>query len=121
MPNSAFPRIVRRCQVFSILSEITLWIRAVYAEECHLVRSLVRLPYRKCHLGKQHYHCKMFAMTTPRDPHEIELGLLFPSLPEDRREEMRDFLDGYCEIAFQVFERLERERWSRIDRSHETS
>jgi hypothetical protein len=63
----------------------------------------------------------MFAMTSPRDPHEIDLGLLFPSLPEDRREEMRDFLDGYCEIALQVFERLERERLSGIDRSHQSS
>ena len=54
-------------------------------------------------------------MTLPRDPHEIELAVLFPSLPEDRREEMRDFLDGYCEIALQVFERLERERNSPID------
>ena len=56
-------------------------------------------------------------MIAPRDPHEIDLGLLFPSLPEDRREEMRDFLDGYCEIALQVFERLERERLSMIDHS----
>lgn len=63
----------------------------------------------------------MFAMTAPRDPHEIDLGLLFPSLPEDRREEMRDFLDGYCEIALQVFERLERERLSGIDRFHQSS
>ena len=54
-------------------------------------------------------------MTPPRDPHEIELSLLFPSLPENRREEIRDFLDGYCEIALQVFERLERERLSGID------
>jgi len=59
----------------------------------------------------------MLAMATPRDPHEIELTLLFPSLPEGRREEMRDFLDEYCEIALQVFERLERERLSKIDRS----
>ena len=58
-------------------------------------------------------------MTAPRDPHEIDLSLLFPSLPEDRREEMRDFLDEYCEIALQVFERLERERFSGIDRSHQ--
>jgi hypothetical protein len=34
---------------------------------------------------------------------------------------MRDFLDGYCEIALQVFERLERERLSGIDRSHQSS
>jgi hypothetical protein len=59
-------------------------------------------------------------MTSPRDPHEIDLGMLFPSLPEDRREEMRDFLDGYCEIALQVFERLERDRLSGIDRSQQS-
>ena len=60
-------------------------------------------------------------MTAPRDPHQIELGQLLPSLPEDRREEMRDFLDGYCEIALQIFERMERERRSSIDRSQQTS
>lgn len=58
----------------------------------------------------------MHEMIAPRDPHEIDLCLLFPSLPKERREEMRDFLDGYCEIALQVFERLERERLSSIDR-----
>jgi hypothetical protein len=63
----------------------------------------------------------MLAMTVPRDPHEVDLGFFFPSLPEERREEVRDFLDGYCEIALQVFERLERERWSSIDHSHQTS
>jgi len=34
---------------------------------------------------------------------------------------MRDFLDGYCEIALQVFERLERERLSSIDGLHDPS
>lgn len=63
----------------------------------------------------------MLAMTMPRDPHEIDLGLLFPSLPEHRREEMRDFLDGYCEIALQVFERLERERQAGVDPTHKSS
>jgi hypothetical protein len=55
------------------------------------------------------------------DPHEIDLATLFPSLPPDRREEMRDFLDGYCKIAYQVFERLERERQAGIDLSQESS
>jgi hypothetical protein len=63
----------------------------------------------------------LFAMPAPRDPHEIDLAVLFPSLPEDRREEMRDFLDGYCEVALQVFERLERERSATIDAQHEDS
>jgi hypothetical protein len=60
-------------------------------------------------------------MSLPRDPHEIDLAVLFPSLPEHRRKEMRDFLDGYCEIALQVFERLEREGNSRIDTSQRAS
>jgi hypothetical protein len=60
-------------------------------------------------------------MSMPRDPHEIDLAVLFPSLPQDRRKEMRDFLDGYCEIALQVFERLERERSSCIDVLHQDS
>ena len=60
-------------------------------------------------------------MTLPRNPHEIDLAVLFPSLPEEIREEMRDFLDGYSEIALQVFERLERERNSRIDPPCQTS
>jgi hypothetical protein len=59
----------------------------------------------------------MVEMIAPRDPHEIDLALLFPSLPESRREEMREFLDGYCEIALQIFERLERERFPSIDPS----
>ena len=56
-------------------------------------------------------------MTIPRDPHEIDLGKLFPSLQAAKRGEMRDFLDDYCEIALQVFERLERERRSPVDGS----
>jgi hypothetical protein len=60
-------------------------------------------------------------MTLPRNPHEIDLAVLFPTLPENQREEMRDFLDGYCEIALQVFERLERERNSRIDAPSQSS
>lgn len=75
----------------------------------------------KCHLGKRCRYCKMPGMTPPRHPHEIDLSVLFPSLPEDRREEMREFLDGYCEIALQVFERLERERLSSIDHSPRSS
>lgn len=51
------------------------------------------------------------------DPHDFDLGLLFPSLPEDQRADMRSFLDGYCEVALEVFERLERDRRSGIDPS----
>jgi len=45
----------------------------------------------------------------PRDPHDIPLEELFPSLPADQRQEMRDFLDDYCAIAWQIWERLEAE------------
>jgi hypothetical protein len=55
------------------------------------------------------------------DPHEIDLAVLFPSLPSDRREEMRDLLDGYCEVAYRVFERLERERRTDLDPTRESS
>ena len=41
------------------------------------------------------------------DPHDIPLEELFPTLKPEQREEMKDFLDGYCEIALQVWERLE--------------
>ncbi len=37
------------------------------------------------------------------------LELLFPSLKPEERAEMRDLLDDYCEIAWQVWERLESE------------
>jgi hypothetical protein len=60
-------------------------------------------------------------MLLPPDPHDIDLAVLFPSLPEDQREEMRDFLDGYCEVALLVFERLERERNACIDATPDTS
>ena len=55
------------------------------------------------------------------DPHEIDLAVLFPSLPADRREETRDLLDGYCEVAYRVFARLERERRSAVDPLRESS
>ena len=55
------------------------------------------------------------------DPHEIDLAVLFPSLPAGRREDMRNLLDGYCEVAYQVFERLERERHSEVDPLREIS
>jgi len=59
-------------------------------------------------------------MTPPRDPHDVDLEEMFPSLPESEREEMRAFLDDYCEIALQIFERLERERGA-VDRTHPDS
>ena len=45
----------------------------------------------------------------PIDPHNIPLEELFPTLKPERRDEMRDFLDGYAEVAWQVWERMEHE------------
>lgn len=59
-------------------------------------------------------------MIAPRDLHVIDSEKVLPSLPESEREEMRAFLDDYCEIAFQVFERLERERGA-VDRRRSDS
>lgn len=49
-------------------------------------------------------------MNVPRDPHNIDLEIPFASLPPESRQEMRDFLEDYCSIALEIFERLERER-----------
>ena len=46
-------------------------------------------------------------MAEPIDPHELDLADIFPTLAAERREEMREFLDRYCEIAYRVFERIE--------------
>ena len=48
----------------------------------------------------------------PIDPHDVPLEDLFPNLKPEKREAMRDFLDGYCEIAWQIWNRLEEERAS---------
>jgi hypothetical protein len=49
----------------------------------------------------------------PGDPHTIPLKALFPYLQPEERQAMRDFLDGYCEVAWQVWERLEGEPGAR--------
>jgi len=54
-------------------------------------------------------------MTYPQDPHTKNLAELFPSLSDDQRKEMRDFLDEYCTIALQIFDRLNREKNDPID------
>jgi hypothetical protein len=46
---------------------------------------------------------------SPLDPHDIPLEKLFPKLKPEQREPMRDFLDGYLEVALQVWERIERD------------
>ncbi len=60
-------------------------------------------------------------MTEPRDPHEIDLAELFPTLSAEKREGLREFLDRYCEVAYRVFERLEQERKLGIDPSEKNS
>jgi hypothetical protein len=45
----------------------------------------------------------------PINPHDIPLEKSFPHLKPEERGAMREFLDGYCEIAWQVWERLEDE------------
>jgi len=54
-------------------------------------------------------------MTYPQDPHTKDLAELFPSISDDQRKEMRDFLDEYCAIALQIFDRLKREQNESID------
>lgn len=60
-------------------------------------------------------------MTEPRYSHENDLGEALPPVPAEHREAMRDFLDRYYEAAYQIFERLERERKAGIDQSGESS
>lgn len=60
-------------------------------------------------------------MSDIQDPHEIDLAALFPSWPADRRAEVRDLLDGYCEVAYRVFERLEMDQRAELDVPKESS
>ena len=52
---------------------------------------------------------------TPMDlpyisPDDVYIDDLFPSLTPEERAAKKEFLLGYFEIAYQIFERLERER-----------
>jgi hypothetical protein len=40
----------------------------------------------------------------------INVSDLFPDLPEQQLNEVRETLDDYCGLLLQIFERLERER-----------
>ena len=51
-------------------------------------------------------------MTEPIEPADAEFRELFPALSEEQLTTKREFLDGYLEVAFQIFERLEREEKS---------
>ena len=61
------------------------------------------------------------AMPDVFDPLVIDLAILFPSFPASRREDMRDLLDGYCEVAYRVFARLEQDMRSEVDLPREIS
>ena len=45
----------------------------------------------------------------------ITIADLFPDLSENQLKEVRETLDRYCELLFQIFERLERERRNTFD------
>jgi len=40
---------------------------------------------------------------------------MFPDLSEEKRREVQEALDGYCEIVLRIYERMERERRQRFD------
>jgi hypothetical protein len=56
-------------------------------------------------------------MTTasPREPKEITVADLFPSLSESEVKEVQEALDAYSGLALQIFTRLEREQRERFD------
>lgn len=56
-------------------------------------------------------------MTTksPNEAKEITVAGLFPGLPENDLTEVQEVLDAYCNLALQVFIRLERERHEPFD------
>jgi hypothetical protein len=54
-------------------------------------------------------------MASPREPKEITVAGLFPSLSESEVKEVQDALDAYSGLALQIFTRLERERREPFD------
>ena len=56
-------------------------------------------------------------MTSPVEnkTEAITVSELFPDLPEDQLAEVRETLDGYCQLLLQIFDRLERERRRHFD------
>lgn len=51
-----------------------------------------------------------------RSGHETHaLRTLFPILSEGQLSDVAEVLDGYCEIAWRIYERLEREQPEAID------
>ena len=46
---------------------------------------------------------------------ELELHDLFPKATNDQLSEIAEVLDGYCEVVWRVYERLERKHPELID------
>ena len=44
----------------------------------------------------------------------------FPGLPDEDLEEIKNFLDEYCELLLRIFHRLEREAGSDFDQEAHT-
>ncbi len=40
---------------------------------------------------------------------------MFPDLSEEKRREVQEALDSYCEVVLHIYERMERERRQRFD------
>jgi hypothetical protein len=48
---------------------------------------------------------------------QAAIRTMFPDLSEEKRLEVQEVLDGYCEILLRIYERLERERKEHFDDS----
>jgi hypothetical protein len=53
--------------------------------------------------------------TPGKEPKTITVSDLFPDLPEEQLNEVRETLDDYCRLLLTIFDRLERERGSDFD------
>lgn len=68
------------------------------------------LPRSFCHVT---YCCNMPDRDVPED--ELTIADLFPSLPPAEQEAVRETLDAYCELLFQIFQRWQRESRAGFD------
>ena len=60
---------------------------------------------------------RLFSMSgnPEKERKAINVSDLFPDLPEQQLNEVRETLDDYCGLLLQIFERLERERGRDFD------
>ncbi len=67
---------------------------------------------KNAYLGYVAVWGRLFRMTSPSEKRTdaITVSELFPDLPEEQLNEVRETLDEYCKLLLQIFERLERER-----------